>query len=57
MKKTVTTVDGVKITVLPYREPKSSARTWNPCTGHTISYVGLGGRGLRKGWSTKSFQV
>ena len=50
-------VDGVKVTLLAYRKPKKSTRTWNTATGHTFAYVGLGNRGNSKGKSTKTFQI
>lgn len=46
--------DGVKITVLVYRKPKKYTKTWATATGHNFNYAGIGGRGLRKGNSTKS---
>jgi hypothetical protein len=59
MKGDFTTVreDGVKITVLAYRKPKKTSKTWNSATGHTFAFVGLGGRGSGKGKSTKTFQI
>ena len=50
----VTKVDGVKFVVLEMRKPRKAEKTWKTEVGHTFNYVGLGGRGLRKGWSTKS---
>lgn len=49
--------NGVKLTVLAYRKPKKTEKTWNQKTGHIYAYVGLGGRGSRKGKSTKTFQL
>jgi hypothetical protein len=49
--------DGVKITVLAFRKPKKTEKTWNSATGHVYAFVGLGGRGAAKGRSTKTFQI
>ncbi len=49
-----TTINGVKYVVLEMRKPRKAERTWRSETGHTFNYAGIGGRGLRKGWSTKS---
>jgi len=46
-------LDGVKVTICEYRKPKKSEKTWKSEVGHTFNYVGLPGRGLRKGNSTK----
>lgn len=50
-------VNGVKTTLLEYRQPKKSTKTWSSATGHTYAYVGIGGRGSAKGKSTKTFMV
>jgi hypothetical protein len=49
--------DGVKVSILVPRKPKKSEKTWNSATGHIYCYAGIGGRGYRKGLSTKTFQV
>jgi hypothetical protein len=51
---TTTVIDGVKYVVLEMRKPRKAERTWRSETGHIFNYAGLSGRGLRKGWSTKS---
>lgn len=51
---TTTVINGVTFVVLEMRKPRKTEKTWKSETGHIFNYVGLGGRGLRKGWSTKS---
>jgi hypothetical protein len=48
---------GVKITVAAYRAPRKTERTWKTSTLHAYAYAGIGGRGNRKGKSTKTFQL
>ena len=47
-------IDGVKVTLCEYRKPLKTSRTWKTAVLHTFAYAGVGGRGLRKGRSTKT---
>lgn len=47
-------IDGVKYMILEMRKPRKAERTWKTETGHIYNYSGIGGRGRRKGESTKT---